>query len=202
MAKIQISKEEYEEIKAYEKTVKDKKVSKRLQVLMLRYEGKTVEEIHEKLDLHVSSISKICSRYREQGLEEFARNKYTSHSWAMSYEEEEEILEAFREKAEQGHQITAMEIKAAFDEKRGKDTGRGYIYMLLERHGWRKVMPRSKHPKSADEEACEASKKLSPQYKNQSDKNPELPARSDLCSRMRQDSGESTSLRTAGAQKA
>ena len=49
---------------------------------------------------------------------------------------------------------------AAFDEARGKDTGSGYIYMLLKRHGWRKVMPRSKHPKAASEEACEASKKL------------------------------------------
>ena len=58
--------------------------------------------------------------------------------------------------------VTAQDIKRAFDEVRGKDTGRGYIYMLLERHGWRKVMPRSKHPKAANEEACEVSKKLKP----------------------------------------
>ena len=47
-----------------------------------------------------------------------------------------------------------------FDEKLGKDTGRVYIYMLLERHGWRKIMPRSKHPQKASDEAIEASKKL------------------------------------------
>ena len=46
-----------------------------------------------------------------------------------------------------------------------KDTGRGYIYMLLKRKGYRKVMPRSKHPKKAKEEAIEASKKLTQRQK-------------------------------------
>ena len=32
--------------------------------------------------------------------------------------------------------------------------------MLLKRHGWRKVMPRSRHTKAASEEAREASKKI------------------------------------------
>ena len=34
------------------------------------------------------------------------------------------------------------------------------IYSVLHRHGWRKIMPRSRHPKKASEEAIEASKKL------------------------------------------
>jgi hypothetical protein len=56
--------------------------------------------------------------------------------------------------------VTVQEIKAAFDERLGKDTGRGYIYMVLKRHGWRSVTPRSKHPKKANDGAIEASKKL------------------------------------------
>ena len=88
----------------------------------------------------------------------------TTPSIAYQYQyasQEKEILEQFEKAAEAGQVVTAQDIKRAFDEVRGKDTGRGYIYMLLERHGWRKVMPRSKHPKAANEEACEASKKLS-----------------------------------------
>jgi hypothetical protein len=80
----------------------------------------------------------------------------------MSVAEEEEILDSFRKKAEAGQVIIAQEIKQAFDEKLGRDTGRGYIYMLLGRHNWRKVMPRSRHPKKADDETIEASKKLNP----------------------------------------
>jgi len=56
--------------------------------------------------------------------------------------------------------VTVQSIKAAFDAKRGKDTGRGYIYMLLARHNWRKVMPRGQHPKKASETEIEVSKKL------------------------------------------
>ena len=78
----------------------------------------------------------------------------------MSEAEEEEILAGFKAKAEAGQVVIAKDIKEAFDKKLGRDTGRGYIYMLLERHGWRKVMLRSKHPKKASKEAIEASKKL------------------------------------------
>lgn len=52
--------------------------------------------------------------------------------------------------------------KTVLDEACGKDTGRVYVYNVLKRHGWSKKMPRSRHPKAADEEACEASKKLNP----------------------------------------
>ena len=78
----------------------------------------------------------------------------------MTYEEEEEILKKFEDAANAGQVITVKEIKAAFDEKLGRDTGRGYIYMLLKRHNWRKIKPRPQHPKKADDETIAASKKL------------------------------------------
>ena len=161
MSQFQISTEEYEAIKQAEQRTKDKKTSQRLRILMWRYEGLKVREIAEITGMRKDSISQLCKRYREQGLEEFMRNKYTSHNHALTEEQEQAILAEFEEAAEAGQAVTAQEIKARFDEVRGKDTGRGYIYMLLKRHGWRKVSPRSRHPKAADEEACEASKKLS-----------------------------------------
>ena len=88
--------------------------------------------------------------------------KYGGNHRNMSVEEEEAILQQFRERAEAGQMVIAQEIKQVFDEKLGRDTGRGYIYMLLARHGWRKVMPRSRHPKKADDETIEATKKLNP----------------------------------------
>ena len=160
MNRFQINREEYDAIRAAEKGIKDKNISRRLRVLMMRYEGKKVREIAEITGMRINSISQLCRRYREQGLEEFKRNKATSHHYALPKEKEQEILARFEKVAEAGQEVTAKDIKAAFDAERGKDTGRGYIYMLLKRHGWRKVMPRSKHPKAASEEACEASKKL------------------------------------------
>ena len=99
------------------------------------------------------------SQFKRDGLEEFMRMKYTGHHRNMTYEEEQAILDRFNEQAEAGHIITVKEIKAAFDEKLGRDTGRGYIYMLLARHKWRKIKPRPKHPERASDEEIAASKK-------------------------------------------
>ncbi|NMA29422.1 MAG: hypothetical protein GX934_16825 [Burkholderiales bacterium] len=162
MSRFEINEAEYEAIRRAEKETKDKNISRRLKVLMMRYEGYKVREIADRTGMRINSISQLCRRYREQGLEEFKRNKATSHRYALPIEKELEILSRFEKAAEAGQAVTAKDIKAAFDEERGKDTGRGYIYMLLKRHGWRKVMPRPRHPKAASEEACEASKKLKP----------------------------------------
>ena len=95
MARFKISEEEYKELYRIEKATKDKKISQRLRVVMMRYEGKKVREIAEALNLNQQSISRICARYRKEGVEAFARNKYTSHHRYLSKEEESEILERF-----------------------------------------------------------------------------------------------------------
>ena len=158
--RFKMTEEEYKKVAALEKETKDKNISRRLKVLMMRYEGFKAKEIADHLDLHKASVSAMYMRYIQEGLEEYARNKYTSHKRLLSEEKEAAILEGFRKEAEAGHMVTAKEIKAEFDKACGKDTGNAYIYKVLKRHQWRKVMPRPKHPKSADEEACNASKKL------------------------------------------
>jgi transposase len=160
MKKHMITEEEYNLVKETERNNKLKRVDKRLQVIILRYEGLTDVEIGEKLGYNRKRVSQLCAEFKSVGLDEYARHKYGGNHRAMNIAEEDELLDEFRNKAETGEVVTAQEIKVAFDKKRGKDTGSGYIYMLLERHGWRKVMPRSKHPKKASEEAIEASKKL------------------------------------------
>ena len=160
MRRNEISAEEYEQIKAAEKGTQDKQISRKLRVLILRHEGLNNETIAERTGFSETRVSHLITEYKKKGLEEYTRKKYGGNHRNMTKEEEEEILEQFRKDAEAGRVVTAQEIKKAFDEKLGRDTGRGYIYMLLERHQWRKVMPRSRHPKKANEEAIEASKKL------------------------------------------
>ena len=160
MRKALISKNEYEQIVAAEKRCKDKRTSKKLSILLVRFSGKTIEETAKQMMCSESTVKRITAEYLANGLEEVTRNKYKANHRSLSEEEENEILAAFEKKSEAGQIVTVQEIKKAFDERIGKDTGRGYIYMLLDRHGWRKVMPRSKHPKKASDEAIEASKKL------------------------------------------
>ncbi len=156
-----INAEEYQKIEEAEKRCKDKRTSKKLTVLLIRFSGVSIAETAQRMNCSERKVARLISEYKKQGLEEFMRNKYVGGNHrSLSEAEEKEILVPFEKMAEQGHMVTAKEIKKVFDKRIGKDTGRGYIYMLLKRHGWRKVMPRAKHPKKADEEAIQASKKL------------------------------------------
>lgn len=81
----------------------------------------------------------------------------------MSIGEEKEFLSTYTKQAEAGQIVDLNEIKKAYIEKVGHSIGGSQIYRMLERHGWRKVMPRSKHPQKASDEVIEASKKLKQQ---------------------------------------
>ena len=160
MSKLTISSEEYTKIVSSEKVTQDKRTSRKLKVLMLRYEGYNNQTIAEHLDISSTRVTHLIGEYFKNGLEEYTRKKYGGNHRNMSVEEENEILEGFKAKAAAGQIVTAAEIKKAFDKKLGCDTGRGYIYMLLDCHEWRKTIPRTRHPKKVDAENIEASKKL------------------------------------------
>ena len=155
-----ISEEAYQEIVEAEKKTTDKRMSKKLRILLLRFSGKSLAETAGQMNCSVSTVRRLITEYHKDGLAEYMRSKYVGNHRSLSIEEENEILSSFKKKADAGQIITVQDIKRAFDERIGKDTGRGYIYMLLKRHRWRKVMPRARHPKKADSEAIEASKKL------------------------------------------
>ena len=84
----------------------------------------------------------------------------------MSYEEEAALLKPFEEKAEAGQMIEISEIKATYQDAVGHYVGASQIYYVLHRHKWRKVTPRSQHPKKASKEVIETSKKLTPESQN------------------------------------
>ena len=158
--KYKFSEEQHAEIKAARKSNRDKQKDKRLEVLELRSEGVSQKEIAEKTGYHRSHICNLIKMYFEQGLQTVAETHYVGNRRNMSFEEEAEFLEQFKQKAEQGQMLDTREIKNAYQEKVGHSIGHSQIYYVLQRHGWRKIMPRSKHPKVADEEAIKASKKL------------------------------------------
>ena len=105
-------------------------------------------------------ISEVVKQFKTQGLEEFARMKYTGHNRKLSYEQEEKILQECEQKAKEGHITTVEEVRKALNAEIGGTTACSYVYRVLKRHGWVKKMPRPKHPKSASEEEQADSKKL------------------------------------------
>ena len=156
----EISQSQLLEIEAARKKNRNKNVERRLYVLVMRAEGKSLEEITEKTGYHISTASKLIARYMRDGISAIAENHYKGNRRNMSFEEEAAILAPFIERAERGEMVDIKEIAAAYQKAVSHRVSDTQIYYVLHRHGWRKIMPRSRHPKRASEEAIEASKKL------------------------------------------
>lgn len=67
---------------------------------------------------------------------------------SMTIEEEQEFLSQWQEQATKGGVLTVPPLHAALVERLGHAIPQSTTYRLLARHGWRKVQPDTKHPKS------------------------------------------------------
>jgi hypothetical protein len=57
-----------------------------------------------------------------------------------------------RAHAHSGEIATAAEVKLAFETRISHEVEESTIDRLLDRHGWRKLLPRPQHPKGSQEE--------------------------------------------------
>ena len=66
----------------------------------------------------------------------------------MSIEEERAFLAPWVEQAKSGSVLVISVIRAALAQRLGRPVAASVAYRLLARHGWRKVAPDTRHPKS------------------------------------------------------
>ena len=135
---------------------------KRLQAVYWRMTGVPLARVISESGFGRTKMCRICKRYSKEGLKGL-RSKTESnggHNRKLSKEEEAAALERLSKKAEGGQFVRMSALQAEFE----KDTGVSYhpvtFYTIMERNNWRMVVPRSTHPKAADEVACDAAKKL------------------------------------------
>ncbi len=108
-----------------------------------------------------SHVKKVHSQFLRKGvaiLEGTGRGGRRNEN--LTIDEEDQLLEPFLEKAQNGGVLIATEIKLAYEKEIGHTVPKSTIYRMLARHGWRKIAPRPKHPKT-DITAQEAFKKTS-----------------------------------------
>ena len=67
---------------------------------------------------------------------------------AMSLQEEREFLEPWAEQSADGGMLIVAPLRAALAQRLGRPVTHSVVYRLLARHGWRKVAPDTRHPKS------------------------------------------------------
>ena len=156
----EFTEEQMKELTKAAKENKRKDVDRRLRALLMRSKGNTLKEVAQATGYSYSNITKLVRTYRGGGLAAIVENHYGGNHRNMSYEEESKLLEPFRKQAEAGEMVEVSEMEAAYRQAVGHSIGKAQIYYVLHRHKWRKVMPRSRHPKKASEEVIETSKKL------------------------------------------
>jgi transposase len=141
------------------KKAKDIGEYRRLQAVHLRNLGLSVELISEATGFSVSYVKNVHSAYRHGGIEALRSQgkggRYNAH---LDEAEEAAFMAPFIAMAKRGGILEVSRIHAALEHRLGKALNRQVTYNLLHRHGWRKIAPRPKHPKS-DLAAAEAFKK-------------------------------------------
>lgn len=165
-SRYKFSEEEIKAIEQVRRDNKDKRAEARLKALELRAKGAASKEVAEATGFHAGSVTRLVAKYRNHGLEAISGNHYGGNHRNMSVKEEAAILAPFKERAEKGEMVEISEIAKAYQSAVDHSVSKGQIYFVLHRHGWRKVMPRSKHPKKASDEEIAASKKLTPKSRN------------------------------------
>jgi transposase len=68
----------------------------------------------------------------------------------LTLDEERAFLAGFFDAASKGGMLVVSEVKKALEEKLGHDVAETTVYRMLARHGWRKIVPRRKHPENSE----------------------------------------------------
>lgn len=143
------------------RTAENKEILRRAQAIYCRAAHKmSLEQIADITGYTVSTIRKLHSLFLCKGLKIFDLcGRGGRHNSLMTPAEEVAFLVPFIESGDKGGILEVGAIHRALCEKAGRTVYLSTTYALLHRHGWRKIQPRSRHPK-ADKEAQAAFKKL------------------------------------------
>lgn len=112
-------------------------------------EPRSAVEIARHCGVSKATVHTVISRYNRLGVTAIETpGKGGRRRQYLTLEEEKGFLAPFFAQAECGEIATVGQIWRAFEQRIGHEVDDSTIYRLLHCHGWRKVMPRPRHPKS------------------------------------------------------
>ena len=140
---------------------KEPSVLKRAQAIYCRAAyNMPPSQIASLTGLAESTVRRLHSGFLRFGMEIFdLSGRGGRRRQIMTPDEETAFLKPFIEAGDAGGILEVRNIHEALCERAGRPVHRPAVYKLLRRHGWRKIAPRSRHPK-ADRGAQAAFKKL------------------------------------------
>jgi len=129
---------------------------------------RTAEQIAKHCGVATATVHQLISAYNRRGVAavETPGKGGRRHQY-LTLEQEQQFLAPFFAQAKVGTISTAAQIQQAFEALVGTEVAESTIRRLLDRHGWRKLVPRPVHPKADPEEQTAFKKTLSSRSKQQ-----------------------------------
>ena len=121
-------------------------------VLLPALFGATLEQTAAVLGVGRATVARLQTAFRKN-----RPGPTPSRNWGgrrqslLTPEEEAAFLKPWLESAATGHLVVVSPMRAALAQHLGKPIKPSVVYRLLARHGWRKVAPDTRHPKSMPE---------------------------------------------------
>lgn len=145
---VKVSKSQLRRLKKALRREGNPQMRQRIQMVVLRETGMTQPEIAEVVGVSLSTVNRAHMAFDSGGLKALRPKPSGGRiNENMTWDEEKALLNRFAEVAGAGQMLNIHELKAAYEEAIGHPTSNSTVYALLERHGWRKIMPRPHHPK-------------------------------------------------------
>jgi len=120
-------------------------------ILLPALVGATLEQTAAALGVGRATVTRLQAGFRRHSTTTSAPRR---ENWGgrrrslMSIEEEREFLQPGLEQAKQGNMVVVSPIRAALSLRLKRPIRASVVYRLLARHGWRKIAPDTRHPKS------------------------------------------------------
>jgi len=113
--------------------------------------GVSLEQTGQALGVSRATVHRLQTRFRKRrhGGAESRKSAWGGRRRALlSVEEERDFLKPWAEQAKTGGVLVVSPIRAALAQRLGRPVAASVVYRFLARHGWRKMAPDTRHPKS------------------------------------------------------
>jgi transposase len=121
-------------------------------VLLPALVGTTLTQTAALIGVGRATAARLQASFKQRGKGDAKPGK--AKNWGgrrhalLSVAEEEEFLSEWLEPARKGGVLVVSPLRAALGQRLGQPVKSSVVYRLLARHGWRKVAPDTRHPKS------------------------------------------------------
>jgi transposase len=119
----------------------------RIRMVLLREGNMTQPAIAEAMGVSLSTVNRAHMAYDQGGIKALKPKPCGGRQREnMTIAAEQALLARFAKAAGAGEMLNIHDLKSAYEQAIGHPTSNSTIYNLLDRHRWRKLMPRPFHP--------------------------------------------------------